>query len=203
MAFDEAMLGDVVRRPETVHLRLYTWRPAAITLGVHQDVARAVRLDRLGDTPLLRRVTGGRAVYHDSGELTYSIALNLDNRLLSGWGTSVQDVYLRLAEGLKLFLLGMGVSAQIVRRSADERPIKADQISAPNLSSNFLVPIPLTVLASPLLFPPVASSTLTLPRTLPAQRFRPPKRNIPQTALQRRYLLAKSRSEWAGAVALK
>jgi geranylgeranyl pyrophosphate synthase len=35
----------------------------------------------------------------------------------------------------------------------------------------------------------VASSTLTLPRTLPRQRFRPPKRNIPQTAIQRNHIL--------------
>ena len=44
-----------------------------------------------------------------------------------------------------------------------------------------------------LLFPPVASSTLTLPRTLPTQRFRPPKRNIPQTAIQRNYVLQRVR----------
>jgi geranylgeranyl diphosphate synthase, type II len=35
----------------------------------------------------------------------------------------------------------------------------------------------------------VASSTLTLPRTLPRQRFRPPKRNIPQTTIQRNHIL--------------
>ena len=54
---------------------------------------------------------------------------------------------------------------------------------------HFLLPIPLTMLASPLLFPPVASSTLTLPRTLPRQRFRSPKRNIPQTTIQRNHIL--------------
>ena len=63
------------------------------------------------------------------------------------------------------------------------------QESAPRLHD----PIPLTVLASPLLFPPVASSTLTLPRTLPRQRFRPPKRNIPQTAIQRNHILQRVR----------
>ena len=39
----------------------------------------------------------------------------------------------------------------------------------------------------------MASSTLTLPRTLPTQRFRPPKRNIPQTAIQRNYVLQRVR----------
>jgi geranylgeranyl pyrophosphate synthase len=39
----------------------------------------------------------------------------------------------------------------------------------------------------------VTSSTLILPRTLPVQRFRPPKRNIPQTAIQRNYILQRVR----------
>jgi geranylgeranyl pyrophosphate synthase len=39
----------------------------------------------------------------------------------------------------------------------------------------------------------VASSALTLPRTLPTQRFRPPKRNIPQTAIQRNHVLRRVR----------
>ena len=39
----------------------------------------------------------------------------------------------------------------------------------------------------------MASSTLTLPRTLPRQRFRPPKRNIPQTAIQRNHILQRVR----------
>ncbi|MGA7881362.1 MAG: polyprenyl synthetase family protein [Terrimicrobiaceae bacterium] len=39
----------------------------------------------------------------------------------------------------------------------------------------------------------MASSPLTLPRTLPAQRFRPPKRNIPQTAHQRNHVLRRVR----------
>jgi lipoate-protein ligase A len=135
MAFDEAMLGDVARHPETLHLRLYTWSPGAITIGVNQEIARAVRLNRLGDTPLLRRITGGRAVYHDPGELTYSVALNLDNPILADWQTSVQEVYLRLAEGLRIFLGGMGLSAQIVRRSVGIRLDKADQITAPCFES--------------------------------------------------------------------
>ena len=62
-----------------------------------------------------------------------------------------------------------------------------------NLPFNFLAPIPLTVVAIAPLFPPVASNTLTLPRTLPTQRFRPPKRNIPQTAIQRNHVLQRVR----------
>ena len=69
---------------------------------------------------------------------------------------------------------------------------QADKTYAPNLS-RFSCADPLTAASIALLFPPVASSTLTLPRTLPTQRFRPPKRNIPQTAIQRNHVLQRVR----------
>jgi len=135
MAFDEVMLGEVIHRPEKILLRLYTWSPGAITIGVNQQVARAICVEKLGGTPLLRRITGGRAVYHDVSELTYAVALNLDNPGLVGWQTSVTSVYLRLAEGLRLFLGKLGRSTQIVRRVAGERLQRADCVTAPCFQS--------------------------------------------------------------------
>jgi lipoate-protein ligase A len=130
MAFDEAMLERAADESELLLLRLYTWEPAAITIGVNQRAERAVRLENLGDTPLVRRITGGRAVYHSRNELTYAVALNLDNPALVEWRSSVQAVYLRLAEGLRLFLGRLGLSAQIVRRSGDARAERSDYITA-------------------------------------------------------------------------
>ena len=135
MAFDEAMLERTLDEPELLLLRLYTWQPAAITIGVNQRVERAVRLESLGDTPIVRRITGGRAVFHARNELTYAVALNLDNPALAEWRSSVQAVYLRLAEGLRLFLDRLGLSAQIVRRSAEARPGRSDYITAPCFES--------------------------------------------------------------------
>ncbi len=135
MAFDEAMLEEVDQCPEKIIIRLYTWEPGAITIGVNQQVERAVRLENLGDTPLLRRITGGRAVYHDVSELTYAIALNLENPDLAGWRPSVSSVYLRLAEGLRLFLDRLGRPTQIVRRGVGENPQRADYITAPCFES--------------------------------------------------------------------
>ncbi|MEW5795861.1 MAG: hypothetical protein AB1772_05825 [Candidatus Zixiibacteriota bacterium] len=117
MAFDECMLEHVNRQPDQILLRLYTWQPGAITIGVNQSLERAVRIEALGGTPLIRRITGGRAVYHDESELTYCVALNLDEVALPSQSRSVNTVYLRLAEGLRSFLEKIGVSAQIVRRT--------------------------------------------------------------------------------------
>ena len=76
MAADEWLMEQAFSRPGYVALRLYTWNAGAITFGYNQDVDRAVDYSALNGTPLIRRITGGRALYHDPSELTYAIVVN-------------------------------------------------------------------------------------------------------------------------------
>ena len=72
MAFDEYCLEQL----EIDEPVVYLWqnRPAVI-VGCNQDVYSEVNLDYLdeNDIALVRRVTGGGAVYHDLGNLNYTI----------------------------------------------------------------------------------------------------------------------------------
>ncbi len=71
MALDEALM--ISARPT---LRLYRFRPSAVTIGRFQRVSEAVNLDELKRLNLkfVRRPTGGGSVYHDEfGEITYSV----------------------------------------------------------------------------------------------------------------------------------
>ena len=69
MACDEA-LGLCAREPV---LRFYGWEPPALSLGYFQDAAEVEPFrGRLGSPPVVRRITGGGAIYHYR-ELTYSI----------------------------------------------------------------------------------------------------------------------------------
>lgn len=72
MAFDEYCL-EMLKVDEPV---FYLWqnRPAVI-VGFNQEVNTEVNLDYLqkNDIALVRRVTGGGAVYHDLGNLNYTI----------------------------------------------------------------------------------------------------------------------------------
>lgn len=133
MAFDDAMLAQVLRNPQSIFLRLYTWNQGTITIGMNQKSERAVSLDGLGATPMIRRSTGGRAVYHDVSELTYSMALDAGSVSSLNRGASLSAIYLKLAEGLKLFLNGLGVSTQVVRRSAAD----AREAVGPSVKSCF------------------------------------------------------------------
>jgi len=77
MARDEHALYAAAR-DGTPRLRLYTWERLTLSVGRAQQVERQVDLAacrRLG-IPVVRRITGGRAVLHGS-DLTYSLAAPL------------------------------------------------------------------------------------------------------------------------------
>jgi lipoate-protein ligase A len=69
MAVDEALL-ELAAEPT---LRLYGWRPHAVSLGWFQRFADFA--DVPSGTPIVRRLTGGGAIWHGD-ELTFALALD-------------------------------------------------------------------------------------------------------------------------------
>lgn len=110
MGVDQALAESVWagRRPPV--LRLYHWQSAALTIGRNQHPGKL-------PWPAVRRMTGGRAVYHED-ELTLCIALPAGHRLLSG---GVRSAYLNMAEPLAraLSALGLPALADRERKSGD------------------------------------------------------------------------------------
>ncbi|HOP07961.1 MAG TPA: hypothetical protein PLF13_11800 [candidate division Zixibacteria bacterium] len=118
MAFDEYLFSRASKNPGSIYLRLYTWRPGALTFGRNQRLEKAFNHSALGDTPAIRRITGGRALYHDPSELTYCITVNQDASIpsvLENTGAKLGD---RIAEGLVAFLLEAGIDSDYVRQSS-------------------------------------------------------------------------------------
>ncbi len=74
MGIDEWMAQEALMNPGRLFARLYSWSPGGITIGFHQEIERALQPEKTGDIAVIRRMTGGRAVYHDPSELTYSFA---------------------------------------------------------------------------------------------------------------------------------
>jgi len=59
-------------------LRVYGWTPPGLSLGRFQPHAATVAAIPLPEgTPVVRRSTGGGAIYHHDGELTYSVVVDL------------------------------------------------------------------------------------------------------------------------------
>jgi len=79
MAVDEAILMARIRGKAPNTLRFYRWLPSAVSIGYAQDPVNEADLEacRLHGVDVVRRPTGGGAVYHDSeGEITYSVTVN-------------------------------------------------------------------------------------------------------------------------------
>ena len=114
MAVDEALLESVIAGGEPV-LRLYTWAPATLSVGVNQPI-REIDRDacEAHGFGLVRRITGGRAVLHQH-ELTYSvIAQENDPRVSGGVLESYRKISAALVDGLRA--LGVEVSLSLFDR---------------------------------------------------------------------------------------
>lgn len=76
MAIDEAIAIARLRFNTPNTIRLYRWNPSGVSIGYFQSIEKEVNLpncDKYG-VDVIRRITGGGAVYHDyNGEITYSL----------------------------------------------------------------------------------------------------------------------------------
>jgi lipoate-protein ligase A len=134
MAFDEWMLLRAVRSRE-MSARLYSWYPGAITIGRNQDFDRAVDASMLNGTVAVRRITGGRAIYHDPSEITYSFAIPSGDAAPAGLSGSASQASRRLADVLTEFVRLSGHRAEIAERSSQQLTERSQFHKAPCFAS--------------------------------------------------------------------
>ncbi|MCI4397748.1 MAG: lipoate--protein ligase family protein [Acidobacteria bacterium] len=120
MAVDEALFQAIETGDETRPvLRLYTWSPACLSLGYHQEFETACHEGYLASRgfSVVRRPTGGRAVLHDD-ELTYAVIAPTGELFPGGLAES----YARIAEALAKSLAGLGLRVELEERAAAITP---------------------------------------------------------------------------------
>lgn len=81
MALDEAIMEGIRSGMTPPTIRFYGWEPSAVSIGYFQGLEYEVNLDacRQHGVDVVRRITGGGAVYHDrDGEITYSLLAPLE-----------------------------------------------------------------------------------------------------------------------------
>lgn len=82
MATDESIAYARGREGTPNTVRLYRWNPSAVSVGYFQNLRDEVDLEacRRHGVDVIRRITGGGAVFHDyDGEITYSLIAPDDN----------------------------------------------------------------------------------------------------------------------------
>ncbi len=125
MAIDEAVFRGNQQGLSPPTLRFYGWDPPAVSLGYFQDIEAEINVPycRRNRIQIVRRPTGGKAVFHDD-ELTYSLVSRDDNRPFS---SSILETYLVISRCIVDGLASLGVDATMAEQG---RPLSAGNLPA-------------------------------------------------------------------------
>ena len=108
MAADEALLDRVIRSGGAF-LRLYRWNPPTLSIGRNQQI------DGDYGVPVVRRPTGGKAVWHEH-ELTYAVASSIVR--FGSLRNAYCEIHTRLAKALR----SLGLDASLAPYHPTVRP---------------------------------------------------------------------------------
>lgn len=105
MALDEALMESIAEVPV---LRLYAWRPVAVSIGYFQSIKDEVDLEKCNELGIdvVRRLTGGGAVLHES-ELTYSF-------ITRQYPRNITESYVWICEAIIMAIKRLGFNATFV-----------------------------------------------------------------------------------------
>lgn len=113
MACDEALLECGIGNSDSFFpvLRLYTWRPAGISLGYFQKTEKEIDVSacKKYGVDIVRRPTGGKAVLHDD-ELTYCFIFKMDDP--NKW--TILDAFKKINEALLFGIRRLGIDARLI-----------------------------------------------------------------------------------------
>lgn len=127
MGLDEAILESVSSGLALPSLRFYAWEPKAVSLGYFQGIQEELDIEacKKNGVDIIRRVTGGGAVFHDA-EITYSIIIPQSHTLGSG---TVLESYKLLSSGIPIGLKKLGLHAEFA-------PINDITVNGKKISGN-------------------------------------------------------------------
>lgn len=96
MAKDCALLACSSEKEFLPTLRFYSWQPAALTIGYFQKIEEELNEEvcKKENVPIIRRITGGGAVFHQH-EITYSVIIPLSHKLAN---SKILDSYKILSD---------------------------------------------------------------------------------------------------------
>jgi lipoate-protein ligase A len=100
MARDEALLNWLPKHAVGAYVRTYGWSVPTLSIGYFQRLAEARAEDRWRSVPLVRRASGGGAIWHDH-ELTYAVALWAGHPLARHKTGLYRTVHAAIAEVLR------------------------------------------------------------------------------------------------------
>jgi lipoate-protein ligase A len=114
MALDEALLEEVAADRSFAYIRTYEWSVPTLSLGYFQNVADARADPRFRSAPIVRRATGGGALWHDR-EITYAVIIPANHP----FARQARVLYRVIHEAVRQVLRSRGLE---VARRGNESP---------------------------------------------------------------------------------
>ena len=99
MALDEALLERVAGGAGTAFLRTYGWTTPTLSLGYFQRLTEVQADPRFRSVPLVRRLTGGGAIWHHH-EVTYALVVAANHPLAHPSTGLYEAVHAAIADAL-------------------------------------------------------------------------------------------------------
>ena len=125
MAIDEAILRNRTQEKVPNTLRLYEWKPPAISIGYFQSVNAELDLEGCKNqgVDIIRRLTGGGAVFHEF-EITYSVCVDSNT-----FPNNILETYKIISEGIIEGLKNLNLFAEF-------KPINDILVNGKKISGN-------------------------------------------------------------------
>lgn len=121
MAIDEALAHSARAGISPPVLRLYKWDRPTLSLGYFQKINSEVNRSYCAahGIPIVRRLTGGRAILHQSDELTYSFTAPFSR---PEFASGLKESYLAISGALMIALRSLGIPAEMAPPPRTSRP---------------------------------------------------------------------------------
>lgn len=127
MALDEACAHELKLGNVSPTIRFYRWKPSAVSIGYFQSLHQEVDVEECEKqgVDIVRRRTGGGAVYHDyAGEITYSVLA--PEKMFAA---NIVESYKQVADWIIAGLSKLNITAEFV-------PINDLVVSGKKISGN-------------------------------------------------------------------
>lgn len=113
MAIDHAVYESVANGRENSTIRFYKWTPSSISLGAYQN-PKEINLDacKKHNIGIVRRMTGGRAVFHDKADFTYSVIVPI-----KVFNYSIENAYREICSRIINALNDLGINASLENKN--------------------------------------------------------------------------------------
>jgi len=106
MSIDKSLLS-YVQKTKTPVIRFYKWNPGTVSVGLYESLKDVnENFCRENNIAIVRRPTGGKAVYHDRSDFTYSVAAPL-----SIFDNDLKKSYMEICSWIISALKELGINA--------------------------------------------------------------------------------------------